>query len=1059
MPQAQRETTRPYFDMAGRMRAALGRTVVQLALASMVAGGAELAQAAQPCASDCDGRGHVSAADLVRLSSIAIGEADVSACTAGDVDNDGQITEADIDAAIHNEFAGCPEQPASYDILADEIYSVAYPTRDISLAQAVAIVGALGGVGPRSEDQLRELLSQLLQEYGVQAARIGQIVIYAEREDADCDDCLATCKGRCVQSPRGDCFCYEPLPTDPPASSFFILLLEDPADETMALDADRISCRPTTLQAGVNDSFSTANGTESPSPSQGLLNLLKKPSANFDGTAIDAPFGHTFTLPQGKCVVEAKILFRALPLSINPGPGSRNDVVQLGFVDPAGAFAGPHWAAYFGTGNTGLPILLAHQWQPSSYASGASFAFNLASLPGGVNLLPSIDANRSLDFYVQDDTSVDYAALVYRLCDCPTPTPTRGVKRPTATPTPTITPTPKATSTPTETGTPGPCFITICKQTNPPGGTGFNFSSGFPGLQGITLDDGVCTQKPVSCGPIYNVLEIPQASSILTNIACAPTGGGTASVNILGATVNATNGFEPGDNEVLFYLDPGVTLECFFTNLVLTPTITTTPTRTATPTQTATVPTPTRTPTATPSPTPTCILAPEYAHMVAWWALDEAAGATTVVDIGLPPANNGVPQPGPISSLSPGGPLSVPGNLVTSPPDGALRFPVPTTYVEVASTAGLDLANSDLTIDAWIRPEEVHPVLQGTVDVVEPIVDKLGSNDTGYAFYVHITGSCPTCPPAPQAPPPGTVQDVNMYLVFALGNGSSTFFYQSNAIYTGKFTVGNVPPLNKPWPDWTHVAVTVNRSTGNAGTFYLNGSSLFSPGNPVGSFFPAAPAADSTNTPFWIGGTRLFPVPIGIHGEIEINELEIFNAVVPEAEIDSINASVAGKCKDVLPPPTLSPTPTPPPTLTQTSTPTLTPSPTVTRTPTPTNTMPTPTITQTPTATRTPTITLTPTLTPTCVTPPPDMVAWWPLNETSGTAVADIVGTHDGTAQPGPIGNSAGPGPVTSSAWPPPAFPLASWAALCTSPAIDAWRYRATACSSPGQGISPSTHG
>lgn len=57
-----------------------------------------------------------------------------------------------------------------------------------------------------------------------------------------------------------------------------------------------------------------------------------------------------------------------------------------------------------------------------------------------------------------------------------------------------------------------------------------------------------------------------------------------------------------------------------------------------------------------------------------------------------------------------------------------------------------------------------------------------------------------------------------------------------------------------------------------------------------------------------------------------------------------------------------------------------------------------------------------------CTSPPPNMVAWWPLDETSGTTVTDIVGAHNGTAQPAPIGAFAGLGPVTSAFWPPPTF-------------------------------------
>jgi CSLREA domain-containing protein len=58
-----------------------------------------------------------------------------------------------------------------------------------------------------------------------------------------------------------------------------------------------------------------------------------------------------------------------------------------------------------------------------------------------------------------------------------------------------------------------------------------------------------------------------------------------------------------------------------------------------------------------------------------------------------------------------------------------------------------------------------------------------------------------------------------------------------------------------------------------------------------------------------------------------------------------------------------------------------------------------------------------------CVSPPLGLKAWWPLDETTGASAADIVGGHNGTALPGPIGAFAGSGPVTSASWPPPSFP------------------------------------
>ena len=118
------------------------------------------------------------------------------------------------------------------------------------------------------------------------------------------------------------------------------------------------------------------------------------------------------------------------------------------------------------------------------------------------------------------------------------------------------------------------------------GGTGFNFSSAFNGLQGITLNDGQCVQNPVACGPPFDVFEVLQSTSTLSNITCAfSPGSGTFS--IVGATINPTGGFQPGDSQVIFDLNPSSALQCMFTN-VLHPTPTGTVTATAPATSTPT---------------------------------------------------------------------------------------------------------------------------------------------------------------------------------------------------------------------------------------------------------------------------------------------------------------------------------------------------------------------------------------------------------------------------------------------------------------------------------------
>jgi hypothetical protein len=46
--------------------------------------------------------------ELLTMVNIALGTADVSACTAGDANRDGQVTIDEILAAVNAELTGCP---------------------------------------------------------------------------------------------------------------------------------------------------------------------------------------------------------------------------------------------------------------------------------------------------------------------------------------------------------------------------------------------------------------------------------------------------------------------------------------------------------------------------------------------------------------------------------------------------------------------------------------------------------------------------------------------------------------------------------------------------------------------------------------------------------------------------------------------------------------------------------------------------------------------------------------------------------------------------------------
>jgi hypothetical protein len=60
-----------------------------------------------PCLGDCDGVPPVTADDLLTLVNIALGNATVSTCLAGDANRDGAITIDEILAAVRNALDGC----------------------------------------------------------------------------------------------------------------------------------------------------------------------------------------------------------------------------------------------------------------------------------------------------------------------------------------------------------------------------------------------------------------------------------------------------------------------------------------------------------------------------------------------------------------------------------------------------------------------------------------------------------------------------------------------------------------------------------------------------------------------------------------------------------------------------------------------------------------------------------------------------------------------------------------------------------------------------------------
>ncbi|MCX8073352.1 MAG: hypothetical protein N3C12_13015 [Candidatus Binatia bacterium] len=302
-------------------------------------------------------------------------------------------------------------------------------------------------------------------------------------------------------------------------------------------------------------------------------------------------------------------------------------------------------------------------------------------------------------------------------------------------------------------------------------------------------------------------------------------------------------------------------------------------------------------------------------------------------------ALNGQPQPGSVNSTFANGPVTIAGQVAT-----ALYFFSGAELVEVPHSPLLDLAQKDLTIDAWFAAFLPNAPGFGGVPDWSPgqarfyaIVDKAdAAGNAGYALFLRTMATS-----APPNPPQNFPVNVFVDLCFQQGSsGVCAPIYSGTALYDVP-TMSFLPPV-PPWPfggQWLHVAVTVDRGA-SLGVFYLNG-------NVLGSFAPAAGVSDST-VPLWIGKSRLPNNGF----EFGLDEVEIFNRALTSPEIASI-AGFGGKCKT----PTAS---SASPSLTATPTPTSTLSASTTSTHTRTASS-TATATVSPPLTRTPTQTITPT--------------------------------------------------------------------------------------------------
>ncbi len=236
--------------------------------------------------------------------------------------------------------------------------------------------------------------------------------------------------------------------------------------------------------------------------------------------------------------------------------------------------------------------------------------------------------------------------------------------------------------------------------------------------------------------------------------------------------------------------------------------------------------------------------APPPPGMVGWWPMN--VQASQVNDI--------APAPGSLFNNVGTAPAYQPVNgYVGGLGFGALYFnTLPASIVSVPSHPELNFVNGDFSIDAWVS------VIPGS-GAIHPIVDKFNSpGGPGFAFYVRSKR-------------------------LELNINGTTF------VSTGPLMTPAANPQGNSGP-WYHVAVSVQRNPAQV-TFYLNGGQ-------VGTYSPATIGPVVNNLPLWIGGTRI----AGNKLELSIDELEIFNRVLNQTEIQQIfSAGAAGKCRQGIP--------------------------------------------------------------------------------------------------------------------------------------------------------------
>lgn len=160
---------------------------------------------------------------------------------------------------------------------------------------------------------------------------------------------------------------------------------------------------------GISDNFSGATpaGFEHACPRPGAFTSFAAPLRHFDQPSCIRKFAHSFPHVAAGKTFPDRIVAARLSMRIRGDCSSaNNDRFGLAFEN---AFGG---RMVFQTDLTDLATV------PATYGSGTSagISLDLAALPGGLNLLPWINANDSLDVFLENGSRVDSISLQLTTC-------------------------------------------------------------------------------------------------------------------------------------------------------------------------------------------------------------------------------------------------------------------------------------------------------------------------------------------------------------------------------------------------------------------------------------------------------------------------------------------------------------------------------------------------------------------------------------------------------------------------------------------------------------------